>query len=394
LNMKVLDIVKFKERVKNGDDIGNEVYVRKFFDTEIKSVDDNENVLQFAISTGSVDRDEDTINPDGWDLANYRKNPVVLWAHNYDELPVARSLGEWVDDGKLKSNAEFTSRELYPFGFMVREMLKGGFLNTTSVGFKPKEWMVADDESRDFGFDFFKQELLEYSVVPVPSNPEALIEARSKGIDIDPIKEWAEKVLDGVYGESGLWIPVKRLEKVSKIVDGNKKNFVVGVSFDGNEKDVSEGVNDLDDTEVLGEDVDGQEKQVDGQRFELEDWVEPIVPHMDGHDMPMQIIGVNVGVFYEVLMPGETVPHRWYADFELNPSEPPEGIEELGVQEMGIEDDDPLNDKAESGEDWILELDEEKGEEEVEVEMLKGMIRDAVKDAVGDLKSKLTGRVD
>ena len=55
-----------------------------------------------------------------------------------------------------------------------------------------------DPETGDwtYGYKFLKQELLEFSAVPVPANAEALIQARSKGIDTLPFKAWAEEILD------------------------------------------------------------------------------------------------------------------------------------------------------------------------------------------------------
>jgi hypothetical protein len=55
-------------------------------------------------------------------------------------------------------------------------MVKRGFLRATSVGFRPKRDKYSWNEERG-GIDFEEQELLEFSVVPVPSNPEALLSA-------------------------------------------------------------------------------------------------------------------------------------------------------------------------------------------------------------------------
>jgi hypothetical protein len=61
-----------------------------------------------------------------------------------------------------------------------------------------------------------KQELLEWSHVPIPANPEALIQARSIGLDINPIKEWCKQFLDS--GESFQRSEVeKALQNVSPV---------------------------------------------------------------------------------------------------------------------------------------------------------------------------------
>ena len=153
-------------------------------------------MIKFIISTNGVDRDGDTIAVDGWNLKNFRKNPVVPWAHNYGEPPVARAIGTKVEGKDLVSKAMFTGKDLYPFGDMIGKMYRQKFLSAVSVGFNPSKFVFVEDSERKFGIDFLEQELLEYSAVPVPSNPEALIQARSKGIDIAPMKEYLEELLD------------------------------------------------------------------------------------------------------------------------------------------------------------------------------------------------------
>lgn len=201
----------------------SDLVVCKTLGAEIKAEGDSR-IVQFTISTPDVDRDNDTINVNGWDLGNFTKGGVVLWAHDASQLPVAKPLSTWVEQGALKSRAEFPTRDLYPFGATVYEMLKAGYLKSTSVGFMPQEWTY--DESRG-GLNFAKAELLEYSVVPVPSNPNALLEARSKGIDLTPMVEWASKILDN---EKGLTLVVPR-EQAETIYARARDGSVLSVAF-------------------------------------------------------------------------------------------------------------------------------------------------------------------
>jgi len=140
--------------------------------------------LELTASDESVDRDGDIIRAKGWDLKNYRKNPIVLFAHQYDSLPVAKAEKTWVEGDKLKSLFEFAptqdAQDIY-------SLYKGGFLNAFSVGFIPTKWNDIpneDPESFSRGREFTKQELLEISCVPVPSNPLALQNAMSKGLNV------------------------------------------------------------------------------------------------------------------------------------------------------------------------------------------------------------------
>jgi hypothetical protein len=184
--------------------IQNHDGVLKFIDVGIEPLTVEVNEMEtfevpFTISTASVDRDGDVIKQDGWELSEYMKNPVVLWAHDTSEPPVAKSAMVYVDGetDSLKSIAKFPSKDLYPFGNMIGRMYLNGFLRGASVGFLPTEYEI--DETRDgmLPTNFKKQKLLEWSAVPVPSNPEGLAQARSFGIDTSPILGWAEKILDG-----------------------------------------------------------------------------------------------------------------------------------------------------------------------------------------------------
>lgn len=173
--------------------------LRKAFVAEVKAMDD-ERALDFVISTDAVDRMGDTIAVDGWNLANYRKNPVVLWAHDNYMHPIAKASNIRVEDGKLKARAHFVAAEvphIGPVADCTLQLLKGGFLSAVSVGFIPVKYAFSEEDGRTWGIDFLEQELLEFSVCPIPANPEALIEGRSAGIDIAPIKEWATKWLTG-----------------------------------------------------------------------------------------------------------------------------------------------------------------------------------------------------
>lgn len=165
--------------------------------------------LTFTISTGAVDRDRDTLAVEGWDLQSYLANPVLLWAHDADEPPIGKALAVVKRGSALHATFEFCPPEINPFADTIYKMLLGGYLRATSVGFLPEEW--AYNEQRQ-GFDFKKQTLLEVSVVPVPSNPQALIDAKAAGIDVEPLRGWAVKTLEGLSPEPSVWLPKAYLE--------------------------------------------------------------------------------------------------------------------------------------------------------------------------------------
>jgi HK97 family phage prohead protease len=153
--------------------------IKKLLNVDIKEV--GERVLEFIGSTETEDRDGEVILASGWDLKNYKKNPVFLWAHKYDQPPIGKSVGIRVQEGKLKFKIEFAPRETYEFADTIYKLYKGGFIHATSVGFVPIDFVDGDGEKTPRR-TYKKQELLELSGCPVPSNPDALRLACDSGV--------------------------------------------------------------------------------------------------------------------------------------------------------------------------------------------------------------------
>lgn len=177
-----------------------------------KAVDDAKRSIRFVFSDGSVDRAGDTIDPLGWELGAFNENPVALWAHNSFDPPIGRASNVLIEGSRLMGDIEFAAADVYAFGDTIYRMVKAGYINAVSVGFMPIDYKWADDDdARPWGIDFLKQELMEISVVPVPCNANALLEARAKGIDTRPLVEWAERTLDG---GGKVIVPRKELERL------------------------------------------------------------------------------------------------------------------------------------------------------------------------------------
>lgn len=171
-----------------------------------------ERKMSFTISTAAVDRDGDTIDPKGWDLRSYTKNPVVLWAHDYSSPPVGKAVNIKSTDHGLQADVEFLPQGLDPFADKIHDMCKAGFLNATSVGFRGVEY---DEASGRKGYDFKKQELLEFSIVPVPCNPEALAQ---RGLKNDQLKKYAKEMSawsKSVLGESSPKMSQEQFDSLS-----------------------------------------------------------------------------------------------------------------------------------------------------------------------------------
>lgn len=145
----------------------------------------------FTLSSPGVDRDHDTVNQLGIDLTEFKKNPVVMWAHDYKIPPVGRVEATWIRDGKLMGSISFPPKGISPLADTLHGLVEHGYLNAVSVGFTPVEVL----QRADGGMDYVKIELMELSLVPVPSNRDALILAEGKGVNVKTVKDWASAIL-------------------------------------------------------------------------------------------------------------------------------------------------------------------------------------------------------
>lgn len=134
--------------------------------------------ISWVFSTTAVDRQRDRIL--GWDLANFKRSPILLWGHDAEALPLGRVLGISFVGGRLTGQAQFASADVSPFADCVRRMVLGGFISATSVGFLPLKYRMSSDPERPGGIDFDLVELLEISIVTIPANPDALVGASMK----------------------------------------------------------------------------------------------------------------------------------------------------------------------------------------------------------------------
>lgn len=142
---------------------------------------DGRRLARFVASDETVDRYGDIIRASGWQLDNFRKNPVLLWSHRSGDLPIGRVEPIAVEGKSLIAHCQLLDAGTTPFCDMVWGLLEQGALNAVSVGFLPLADPVPifDANKQLTGFEFVAQELLELSVTPVPANPNALQLARS-----------------------------------------------------------------------------------------------------------------------------------------------------------------------------------------------------------------------
>jgi hypothetical protein len=150
---------------------------------EVLSVDDENRTIDFVISSEAEDSYKTIFLADKWRLERYRSNPVFTFNHfdhSNDPDDVLGTAEIIVEDGKLIARAKFEDNEedgdRNEKADKIYRKAKKGTLRGASIraAVYEADW---GSEERDIDSDvlvFSDQELIAWSVVTVPSNPEAL----------------------------------------------------------------------------------------------------------------------------------------------------------------------------------------------------------------------------
>ena len=161
-------------------------FIRKGLTADDLKLDVGSRTVISHITTSAKDRDDEIVDPKGAMLKDYNKHRVVLWGHDHRSLPIA--VNEWIktDDTGLVAKTRYASKEANPFADQVFLCHQEKIPIAKSIGFIPLESIEPKEGSPEFKQGvkriFTKWILLEYSDVPVPSNPEAINIAVSKGL--------------------------------------------------------------------------------------------------------------------------------------------------------------------------------------------------------------------
>ena len=149
--------------------------------TDVRKLEE-EGAERMVIAANDVSRAGDYLNLRGMSFENYMKNPVVLWAHNYGVnlsgatpsggIPIAKTLEIGHDDGRIVADFQFNSDD--EFAARVENAWNGGFIRAASIGYLPTQIAERTDENGETRYRVEKSELLEWSLVPVPADPDSV----------------------------------------------------------------------------------------------------------------------------------------------------------------------------------------------------------------------------
>lgn len=164
--------------------------------------------LVIHASTDKVARDGGIIMLDAWadGIAAYQeRNPVILWAHSQDQLPIGRALKTEIDHENRALVQHVRFHKETELSREVAKLFELGDLNAWSVGFAVKEERPPTEEERSeaesqgqrLDWVAVKAELYETSACPVPSDTyattveRAIARAKSRGARMEDVeRKW------------------------------------------------------------------------------------------------------------------------------------------------------------------------------------------------------------
>ncbi len=143
-------------------------------------------VVEHKITDETVDRYGDIVRAKGLDFkTNYSKNSVIQYAHDYKQPPIGKSVRVWYDkiDNSVKSWGLYFDDRVDKTGLSdtIFKYIVAGAMPACSVGFNPikvNNPRKAEDRQKlglgEWGVEFIKCDLLEYSPCSIGANPNAL----------------------------------------------------------------------------------------------------------------------------------------------------------------------------------------------------------------------------
>lgn len=133
---------------------------------------------EFVISSESIDTYDTVFVAAGADFTRYNQNPIVAYGHRTwgDNPDMILGTSEVRQEGKLTiGKVRFEDEETNPTAEKVFKKVQAGTLRMASIGANILEWRfgVAADGENPGVIYFTRWELLEWSIVPIGSNPDA-----------------------------------------------------------------------------------------------------------------------------------------------------------------------------------------------------------------------------
>ena len=155
------------------------------FTPEIRKKDEENRAITFVASDGSRDSAHTVLNPEGWDLSRFEKNPIIGYNHDIyggwsgnDADKVIGKGRAYIEDKKLMVDITFEPKEINELAEKIYQKILFGSINAVSVGFLPLgkgAWGKGSEGPGEENETYYYAglQLLEISVVNIPANGNA-----------------------------------------------------------------------------------------------------------------------------------------------------------------------------------------------------------------------------
>ena len=169
----------FKDHTDKDGNVETECLI--FKDAGLKVNTDK--TINWTLSDDSIDRDYERFDTTGWQLKEFKKNPVLQWSHDSMIPAIGKVANPHIKDERLVGKIEFDVDDA--FAQKIERKVRAGYISAGSVGFYPIKVEIPDDDKDNkkpsLRLIYRKQELREFSICNVPANPNALVEQPDKG---------------------------------------------------------------------------------------------------------------------------------------------------------------------------------------------------------------------
>jgi phage head maturation protease len=198
----------------------------------VQATNANKASAKFRISTIDQDRDGDVVRPKGClkFLEAYRKNPIVLFDHDAEGMPVGlsetdNSLSLWVMDDWIDATCYFHQKTQK--SAEVCDLTLSGILRAASIGFRPLKNEKIYKSGNHVGHDFLEWELTEWSICSMGANADALrLRLDGNRIKSVSLRRQLEAVAAKVNRSQVSLSGVKMAANVAKAIDDEEEDTV------------------------------------------------------------------------------------------------------------------------------------------------------------------------
>ena len=161
--------------------------IKRNVEMRAESFNEDERSAEFVISTEARDSYGTVFKMNGWDLNRYNNNPIVLFNHDASDIDSVIGRSEVrIEDNKLIGKVYFENADLNPLADKIYRKMQAGTIRGASIRANIEDARMGKGENEDPDTLYFtRQELMEWSVVTLNSNPDAV--ARNQK-EIDEIR--------------------------------------------------------------------------------------------------------------------------------------------------------------------------------------------------------------